>query len=407
MNKYQIILLLVVSLGAGYGLGSSQLHTISSGGSVVGESAGSSLILNSFAPNSSLLNEVRTALDTKFISWKATSTMPTTKDLEYGMIKGYVAAYGDPYTTFFPPAESKVFTENVQGSFGGVGMQVGDKDGNSVVIAPLKDSPSAKAGIKSGDIIVKVDGVDVLGKDSNIVVSKIRGPIGGDVTITVKRADKADLMDFKIKREEIQIPTIDTKIQNGVFVISLYSFNADSAKLFASAMDKYNESSTNKLVIDLRGNPGGFLESAVEIASIFLDQGKVVVSEKQGKQETDIDMRSKGYNTMLKKSNVVVLVDGGSASASEILAGALKDQGAAKVVGEKTFGKGSVQEYVNLSDGSAIKVTIAKWYTPNGVNISLSGISPDVEVKFDNDKFTKFKIDTQLNKAIEVVKLMK
>jgi carboxyl-terminal processing protease len=172
-------------------------------------------------------------------------------------------------------------------------------------------------------------------------------------------------------------------------------------------MDKYNDSNTNKLVIDLRGNPGGFLESAVEIASIFIDQGKVVVSEKQGKQETEIDMRSKGYNTMLKKSSVVVLVDGGSASASEILAGALKDQGVAKVVGVKTFGKGSVQEYLNLSDGSAVKVTIAKWYTPAGVNISLAGILPDVEAKFDSEKFVKYKIDTQLNKAIEVVKAMK
>lgn len=404
MNKFQIILLLVVALASGYGLGSSQPHTISSGG-LVGDV--SSNMLSSFGGSSALLGEVKNALDTKFISWKATSTMPTTKDLEYGMIKGYVEAYNDPYTMFFPPAESKTFTENVQGSFGGVGMQVGDKDGNAVVIAPLKDSPSQKAGIKSGDTIVKVNGIDMLGKDSNIVVSKIRGPIGEEVTITVKRADIADLIDIKIKREEIQIPTIDTQIKNGVFVISLYSFNSDSVRLFADAMDKYNDSNTNKLVIDLRGNPGGFLESAVEIASIFIDQGKVVVSEKQGKQETEIDMRSKGYNTMLKKSSVVVLVDGGSASASEILAGALKDQGVAKVVGVKTFGKGSVQEYLNLSDGSAVKVTIAKWYTPAGVNISLAGILPDVEAKFDSEKFVKYKIDTQLNKAIEVVKAMK
>jgi carboxyl-terminal processing protease len=198
---------------------------------------------------------------------------------------------------------------------------------------------------------------------------------------------------------------LDTEKKNGAFVIHLYNFSAESPDLFQKAMNDFVNSGLRYLVIDLRGNPGGYLEAAVNMASYFLKEGQVVVSEKQGTNETTVNHRSTGITGVPANTKVAVLVDGGSASAAEILAGALKDQGVAKIVGEKSFGKGSVQELVNYNDGSSLKVTIAKWYTPSGVNISESGIKPDVvavattTVKGKDGK----PLDTQLLKAIQVV----
>lgn len=361
--------------------------------------------------DSSLLGEVQSNLNEKFVFWKASSTLPTEKELEYGMIRGYVESYKDPYTVFFPPKEAKSFTENVQGSFGGVGMQVGMKEGNIIVIAPLKDSPAMKAGIKTGDIITAVDGTSVVGVSSDEAVNLIRGEIGKVVVITVIHQGERTTTEIPIKRDVIKIPTIDTEKKDGVFVIHLYSFTAESPQLFQDALNEYITSGLRHMVIDLRGNPGGYLDAAVSISSFFLPEGKVVVSEKQGKEETVVNHRSLGYSGVPVGTKVVVLTDGGSASASEILAGALKDHGVAKVVGEKTFGKGSVQELVNFDDGSALKVTIAKWFTPDGINISEHGIKPDVEalVATTTPKTTADEkpLDTQLEKAIQVVKAMK
>ena len=371
---------------------------------------------NSYAADgkidSPLLSKVKNTLDQKFVFWNASNTLPTPQQLEYGMIKGYVDSYNDPYTVFFPPQEAKSFTEDVTGSFGGVGMNVGMKDTNIVVIAPLKDSPAMKAGIKSGDIITAVNGKSVVGMASDVVVNMIRGPIDTSVTITVLHPGAKTTTDISIIRKEIKIPTLDTETKNGVFVIHLYNFSAESPALFQTAMNDFIKSNTKYLVIDLRGNPGGYLEAAVNMASYFLKEGQVVVTEKDGKEETVVNHRSTGIVGVPIGTKVVVLVDGGSASASEILAGALKDQGIAKLVGEKTFGKGSVQELVNFDDGSSLKVTIAKWYTPNGLNISLNGIKPDVVASISTtttplkDKNGKV-IDTQLLKAIDVVKGMK
>lgn len=361
--------------------------------------------------DSALLSQVQNSINEKFVFWKASSTLPTDKELEYGMIQGYVASYKDPYTIFFPPKEAKSFAENVQGSFGGVGMNVGMKEGSIVIIAPLKDSPAMKAGIKAGDIVTAVDGKNMIGVNSDEAVNLIRGEIGTDVKITVIHPQSKTTTDITIKRAEIKIPTIDTEKNNGVFIIHLYNFSAESPELFRKALNEFIGTNYKYLVIDLRGNPGGYLDASVAMASYFLKDGQVVVSEKQGKNETVLNHRSQGLSGVPAGTKVVVLVDGGSASASEILAGALKDQGVAKIVGEKTFGKGSVQELVNFADGSSLKVTIAKWFTPNGVNISESGIKPDVVAltatttpKLGKDGKP---IDTQLLKAIEVVKAMK
>lgn len=356
-----------------------------------------------------LFSKVKSTVSDKFIFWKSSSTLPTAKELEYGMISGYVASYKDPYTVFFPPKEAKSFAENVKGSFGGVGMNVGMKDGNIVVIAPLKDSPAMKAGIKAGDIITAVDGKNMLGMQSDEAVSLIRGELNTPVKITVLHVGDKEVTDITIVRKEIKIPTLDTEKKNGVFVIHLYNFSAESPELFKNALIEFVNSKLRYLVVDLRGNPGGYLEAAVNMSSYFLKDGQVVVSERQGKNETVVNHRSSGITGLPPGIKMVVMVDGGSASASEILAGALKDHGIAKVVGIKSFGKGSVQELINFDDGSSLKVTIAKWYTPNGVNISESGIKPDIEVAVATTTPKGFKgvYDAQLEKAITVVKSIK
>lgn len=376
---------------------------------------GAAMTTNSYKTDgkldSILLSRVQGTLNEKFVFWKASSTLPTDKELEYGMIRGYVESYKDPYTVFFPPKEAKSFNENVQGSFGGVGMQVGMKEDSIVVIAPLKDSPAMKAGIKTGDIITAVDGTNVVGMSSDEAVNLIRGEIGTMVTITVIHSGARTTTDITIKRDVIKIPTIDTEKSDGVFIIQLYNFSAESPQLFQDALNEFIASGLQRLVIDLRGNPGGYLDASVSIASFFLDEGKIVVSERQGKEETVVNHRSLGYAGIPAGTKVVTLVDGGSASASEILAGALKDHGVAKVVGEKTFGKGSVQELINFDDGSALKVTIAKWFTPNGINISENGIKPDVEALVATTTPATGAdgnpIDTQLEKAIQTVKALK
>lgn len=363
---------------------------------------------NSFAADgkadSRLLAEVQNIINEKFIPWKASSTPPTDKEFEYGMIKGYVDAYNDPYTVFFPPKEAKSFTENVQGSFGGVGMNVGDKDGHIVVISPLKDSPAMKAGIKAGDIIVSINDKDTSNMNTDDAVSLIRGPVDTKVKLIVIHKETKKLETITITRATIKIPTLETEKKNGVFVIHLYNFSAESPDLFKNALEEFLKAGTQYLIVDLRGNPGGYLEAAVDIASFYLPEGKIVVSEKQGKTETVINHRSKGYDLFNDNLRMVVMLDGGSASASEILAGALKDHQKATIVGEKSFGKGCVQELINLSDGSSLKVTTAKWFTPNGTSISENGIKPDVEVAVGKDDSTEKKIDTQLDKAIETVK---
>ena len=359
----------------------------------------------------SILSEVQNILDRDFISWKASSTLPSIQDLNYGIVKGYVDSYKDPYTEFFTPQESKQFEGNIKGSFGGIGAYIGYKDGYSVIISTIKNSPAERAGVKSGDIIVSVDATSTHGMSSDAVVSYVRGEIGTSVVLEVLHKNESKTSKIKIVREKVNIPILDTEIKNDVFVIHFYSFTEDSASKFQEALKTFADSGKSKLIIDLRGNGGGYLESAINIASFFLPKDKVIVSERNSKSVEDKKDYSLGYDFFDHKIlKLGVLIDGGSASASEILAGALKDNGVATIIGEKSFGKGSVQQLIKLSDGSDLKVTVAKWFTPNGVNISESGILPDVIATSSEisklDKAGKL-IDVQLDKAVEIVNNLK
>lgn len=333
----------------------------------------------------------------------------TDQDKVWGAISGLVDSLGDPYSVFFPPKEKEAFDEAIAGNFSGVGMELGLKDGIPTVISPLPDSPAKKGGILAGDKILKVDDASVGSMSLDEVISHIRGKEGTTVSLTILHSEKNSVpVVIKLVRAIIQIPTIDTAEKNGVFIISLYNFSENSADLFRQALLKFYQSGTNRLVIDLRGNPGGYLESAVEMSSYFLPKGKVIVTERS-KNKADSVHTSLGLNGAFTPKfglKMVVLVDRGSASAAEILAGALSEHKVATLVGEKTFGKGSVQTLIPVTRDSAIKLTIAKWLTPNGLSISGNGLTPEIAVLNSTSTVVKAGDDNdlQLKKALEVVK---
>ncbi len=341
-------------------------------------------------------------LNEKFVPTTASSSTPTNDKKVWGAIQGLTDAYGDPYTTFFPPKESKDFADEVRGDFGGIGAEIGIKDNVLVVIAPLKGTPAESAGLKAGDAILKIDKKFTAGMTTDQAVGFIRGPKGTSVTLTIKQ--NGTTKDISIERATITIPTIDTKLRDdGVFVISLYNFSENSADLFRTALREFILSGSDKLILDLRNNPGGYLESSVDMASFFLPVGKTIVSEdSNGKEEPRVH-RSKGYNVFNDNLKMVVLINEGSASASEILAGALREQGIAKLVGEKSYGKGSVQELVSITKETSLKVTVAQWLTPKGNSISHNGLEPDVTVTFTKEDI-KNKFDAQLEKSAEILK---
>lgn len=317
-------------------------------------------------------------LKDKYVPSTASSTQAISdEDLMWGAIQGLTASYGDPYTAFLPPVENKLFEEDIQGSFGGVGMEIGIREEVLTVISPLKDSPAEKAGLRPGDKIIAINGVTTQGITIEKGVLSIRGEVGTTVVLTIIR-DGGSPQEISVIRDTISIPTLKTQMRSdGIFEVSLYSFGATSPEMFRNAMRTFSESGSNKLLLDLRGNPGGYLEAAVDMASWFLPVGEVVVQEHFGDGSVPRMYRSKGYDVFGDDLQMVILVDQGSASASEILAGALKEHGIATLIGEKTFGKGSVQELISVTNSTSIKITVARWLTPLGHSISESGLTPD------------------------------
>ena len=408
-GKYKVITISILALGAIFVSGLYLGFKIDSKQASPPES-----LINTEADISSEVDfapfwKVWQVLDEKFVPTKvSTSTSvsvatSTVQDRVWGAIGGLTGSLGDPYTVFFPPEESKSFEAEISGNFEGVGMEIGIKNEVITVVAPLKGNPAQKAGILAGDKIISIDGQSTINMSVDKAVKLIRGKVGTKVKITVAREGKKEPLEFTITREVINIPTVDTEIRDGVFIIKLYNFYSASPNLFREALREFIESDSDKLILDLRGNPGGYLEAAVDMASWFLPLGKVIVSEDFGKNAPNQIYRSKGYDIFNSNLKMVALVDGGSASASEILAGALKEHGIAKLVGTKTFGKGSVQEVVKITPETSLKVTIARWLTPLGNSISENGLVPDFEVKLTPEEFSKGK-DPQTDKAIDVLK---
>jgi len=344
-------------------------------------------------------------LDEKYVPAATSTEEVADQQKVWGAIQGLAASLGDPYTVFFPPQEAKTFAEDIRGNFEGVGMELSVRGGVLTVIAPLKGLPAEQAGIEAGDKIIGIDGEPTGNMTIDDAVANIRGERGEPVTFTIVREGEPQPFEIEVVRDTIDIPTIDTQIvgaQNDIFVIELYNFSARSANLFRNALREFAASGRDKLIVDLRGNPGGYLEAAVDMASWFLLQGKTIVVEDAGGKGADKTYRSRGYNVFGDGYDIAVLVDGGSASASEIFAGALRDHGIAVIVGSQTFGKGSVQELVNITSETSLKVTVARWFTPNGVSISAGGITPDYEVEFTEEDFDAGR-DPQREKAIEIL----
>lgn len=338
--------------------------------------------------------------------YTATSTEEAIHKRVYGMIGGLVDSLDDPYSFFLPPVEKQEFSESLSGLFEGVGMEIDVKNGVLTVISPIKDSPAYRAGIKAGDVIEKIDDDSSHGLSVEAAVKKIRGPKGTVVTLTIQRAGWKEPKDFKVTRDVINVPTVVTeKKEAGIFVISIRTFTANSTDLFRNALREFIESGDKRLVIDLRGNPGGYLDAAVDMASFFLPSGAAVVTEDYAGHGSNIVHRSSGYNVFNDNLKMVILVDKGSASASEILAGALHDHGKAKLIGTNTFGKGSVQELIELTPDTSLKLTVARWLTPSGDRIPLTGIVPDIRVELTEDDLAAGK-DPQMAKAIEYLRAL-
>ncbi|MCC7356561.1 MAG: S41 family peptidase [Candidatus Doudnabacteria bacterium] len=322
----------------------------------------------------------------------------------YGAIRGAVSAIGDEYTEFFDPEAFASFKTDLKGTFDGIGAEIGKRDDLIVIIAPLENSPAERAGLRPKDAIVSVDSKLTVNLSVDEVVQLIRGEKGTDVVLTIYREGQADTFDVTIKRETIEIKsvTLEYKQQGDkkIAVIKLSRFGEDTKTLFRKAVDDVKQSGAQGLILDLRNDPGGYLEVSVDVASYWLPKDKLVVTEEHS-QEPSITYDSYGYNT-LSGLKTVVLINGGSASASEILAGALQDYDIATLIGEKSFGKGSVQELVELEGGGAVKVTVARWITPSGKNLNKDGLNPDIEVVLSDEDFNNDR-DPQLDKALEEV----
>ena len=317
-----------------------------------------------------------------------------------GASKGLVEAAGDKYTEYMTSKEAEEFNKSLSGDVGtGVGIELA-KDGDIVkVVRVLPKNPAASAGILAGDVISKVNDEDVLKKSTSEVSKKIRGDSGTTVKITVIRGEEKK--DFSVTRAKIENPSVDLSKNNGIATLSIYRFDSETGALAKKYAEEIKNEGISKVILDLRGNGGGYVQAAKTVASLWLEKNALIVSEKTGSKTVE-EIRATGENP-LKGIKTVILLDSSSASASEIVAGALKEHKAAQIVGEKSYGKGSVQTTIDMPDGALLKVTIAKWFTPSGKNISNNGISPDVEIK--NPEGQSYLLnDIQKNKAMEILK---
>jgi len=324
----------------------------------------------------------------------------------YGAIEGMAKSLGDPYTAFFDPEQAQRFEQDLSGSFEGIGVEIGLKKNQLTIISPMEGTPGQKAGLKAGDIILKINGKDATDMTTDEAVSLIRGKKDTTVTLSIFREGWLSAKDIKIVRDTIKIPALKWEIKNGnVAYIHIYQFDEQLPGDFRKAALEISSSSAKSIVLDLRDNPGGYLEVSQEIAGWFLKSGQVVTIEDFGKGREQKQYKTEG-NASLAGYPLVVLINQGSASASEILAGALRDNRNVQLIGEKSFGKGSVQQVIDLRGGSFLKITIAKWLTPKGASISEVGLDPSVKVSI-SDQDTQNNKDPQLDKALEIISNLK
>ena len=324
--------------------------------------------------------------------------------LLYGAVSGLVGSLNDPYTVFLTPTKSQQFAEDLKGEFSGIGAEIGMRNGILVIVSPLEDSPAEAAGLRPLDKILEINGETTEKLNIDEAVSKIRGPKGSVVELTIFRDDFAEAKKISITRDTIVVKSVssEVKIQDGkkIGVIELTRFGEDTKSELDKAINKLLNEGVKGIVLDERSNPGGYIDTAVEVASNWVKEGEPVVYEQFG------DGRKDAYKASgvprLAGLPTVVLVNEGSASASEIVAGALRDYNLATLIGKKTFGKGSVQELLNLPDDTQIKITVAKWLTPNGKNINVEGIQPDIEVDLKQENLDAGN-DPQLERALQFV----
>lgn len=320
-------------------------------------------------------------------------------NLVYGAIKGMVAALDDPYTTFMTPDESKAFSDSLEGTLVGIGAEIEVQDGLLKVVTPLKGSPAEKAGLMPGDAIIKIDNASTADLSLIDAVKKIRGEKGSTVTLTIIRKDMKKAFDVSIVRDDIDVESVTTeKLDNGIVYLSVNQFNDKTNEQFNKAISDMVLNEPKGLIVDLRFNGGGYLDIAVELLSYLLPKDTELVSIKE--RGKDDKMMYANGNTKLLSTPLVVLVNEGSASASEIFAGAIKFNKRGVIMGTTTFGKGSVQEVDSYSDGSSMKITIAKWYIPDGVNVTKVGLKPDIEAEISQEDIDN-KFDSQKQKAID------
>lgn len=318
------------------------------------------------------------------------------QQLQDGLNRGLVQSAGDPYTTYLSAEEASVFRDDLNGTFSGIGAELGKRDGKLTIIAPLEGSPAKAAGIRAGDVIFKVNDDEAVDWSVDVAVSKIRGEAGTEVVLTLLRG--SETLEKKITRAQITVPSVEYEVLEGnIGYIQITRFGDDTAELTTQAAVTLKEQGVSSVVVDVRNNGGGLLDSVVKISGLWLDR-KTVVEEKVG-GNTRTSLKT-GRNPVLNGIPTIILINEGSASASEILAGALRDHGVATLVGEKTFGKGSVQELIDLPGGAQLKVTVAHWFTPNGVNVDKEGIKPDIEVELTVEDFEADR-DPQKDRAVQ------
>ncbi len=323
------------------------------------------------------------------------------KEMVYGAIRGMVYSLDDPYTTFMTPKENKDFQAGMEGTLEGIGAELTLRHGLITVVSPLKNSPAKKAGLQPEDIILKIDDVDVEEYTFEQAVMKIRGPKGTKVVLTIVRDKHPEPIDIPIIRDAINISSVEWRMEDDIAVIELNQFGVKTREEFSRAISEILAKRPSGIVLDLRYNGGGYLEGAVDIVSEFIEKGKVVSVKKRNPEKDEVIY----VNGKARVANIplAVLINKGSASASEIVAGAIRDHDRGVIIGETSFGKGTVQEVENLIDGSSLRITVAKWYTPDNVNITEIGIEPDIEAERTLEDIEADR-DPQLDAALEYLK---